>query len=143
MQLLTRTVIVRTEFKSLIALTLVGTQGVDASAVVAYVWIALTFVDIDTIVSVTSQRKSGMTNALKATLQIAACAVAADARSLVTFIDVDTIVLAGSKFVASWTHAFEITLLINTLCVPAAGIRYLKTLASPYLKKNIVTAIFF
>lgn len=32
-----------------------ATNSVDASAVVAYVWIALTFVDIDTIVSVTSQ----------------------------------------------------------------------------------------
>lgn len=113
----------------MIALTLVGTQDVDASAVVAYVWIALTFIDIDTIVSVTSQRKPGMTDTLKAALQIAAYAIAANARSLVTFIDVDTIVLAGSKFVASWTHTFEITLLVNTLCIPAAGIRYLKTVS--------------
>lgn len=36
--------------------------------------------------------------------------------------------LTGTEFVASRTNALEIALLVNTLCVPAAGIRYLLTL---------------
>lgn len=123
-----RTVVIRTELESLVALTLVGAQGVDASAIIAYVRIALAFVDVDAIVSVASQREPGVADALETALQITARAVAADARSLVTFVDVDAIVLARSKLVASRTLAHEVALFVNALCVPAAGIRYLLTL---------------
>lgn len=112
----------------MIALTLVRTQSVDASAVIAYIRIALAFVDVDAIVSIASQRESGMTDALETTLQVAARPIATDTRSLVTFIDVNAIALTGSKFVAGRTLALEIALLINALCVSAAGIRYLRTM---------------
>lgn len=122
----TRAVVIRTEFESLITLTLIGTQGVDTSAVVAYIRISLALVDVDAIVSVAGQREPSMTDALKATLQVATRAVAANPWSLVTLIDVDAISLAGTKFVTSRTHALEVALLINTLSVSATGIRYLK-----------------
>lgn len=63
-----RTVVVRTEFETLVALALVRTQDINASAVVTYIRIALAFVDVDAIVPVASQRESGMTDALKAAL---------------------------------------------------------------------------
>lgn len=74
-----RTVVIRTQLESLVALAFVGTQGIDTSPVVAYIWIALAFVNVNAIVPVASQRKSRVADALKATLQIVARAVAADA----------------------------------------------------------------
>lgn len=124
---LTRAIVIRAELESRIALALVRAQGVDAGAVVAYVWIALALVDVDAIVSVAGQREAGVTDALKAALQIVARAVGADARPLVTLVDVDAVVLAEPELVAGRAHALEVALLIDALRVAAAGIRYLRT----------------
>jgi len=125
---LTCAIVVRTELESLITLALVRTQDVDASAVVAYVRITLTLVDVDAIVPVTGQREAEMADALEAALKIVARTIVADTRSFVTLIDVDAIMLARTKLVTSWTHTFEIALLIDALCIPAAGIRCLELL---------------
>jgi len=125
---LTGAIVVRTELESLVTLALVRAQGIHASAVVAYVRIALTFVNVDAIVPVTGQREAEMADALETALQIVTRAVVADTRPFVTLVDVDAVVLAGTKLVASWTHALEVALLIDALCIPAAGIRCLELL---------------
>lgn len=119
-------IVVRAEFESLITLAFIRAQGVDTSAVVAYIRIALALVDVDAVVPVAGQRKSSMADALKATLQVATRTVAANAWPIITLIDVDAITLTWAEFVTSRTHALEIALLINTLRVSATGIRDLK-----------------
>lgn len=104
-------------------MALVRAQSVDASTVVAYIWIPLAFVDVDAIVPVSGQRESGMTDALEATLQIVARAVVADTRSLVTLVDVDAVVLTETELVSGWTHTLEVALMVATLRVAAAGAR--------------------
>jgi hypothetical protein len=137
---LTGAIVVWTELESLITLALVRAQGVDASAIVAYVRVALTFVDIDAIIPIMSQREAEMADALETALQIVARAVVADTRSFVTLVDINAIMLAGTKLVASWTHTLEVALLIDALCVPTAGIRYLELLG---LLNNNCTNYFY
>lgn len=85
---LTGTVVVGTEFKTGVAVAFVGTERVDAGAIVTDVGIALTFVDVDTRITAGRQSIAAAADALERALEVVTFSIVANTRTIATLVDI-------------------------------------------------------
>lgn len=125
-------IIVLAQFKTIIAVTFIRPNEVNASAVVADVRMSHAFVYIDARVSPWRKQIPRVTNALETALQVLALPFLANVRPFYAFVDVDAVHECRAVLVTFRAFAFEASREVDALRVALARTRGSQTLVLVY-----------
>lgn len=131
-------VIIVAQLEARIAVTLVLSHHVDASAVVAYVGVSETLVDVYAGVPRRCQQVPRVTDALDAPLQVLAVAILTDVRLLDALVDVHAVHEGGAVLVPLGTFALEAAREIDALGVALARVSQALVVVDALVRVDVV-----